>query len=46
VKREFLKMFDTQSIKEIEYIDIFGIQDSLKNSFVSDTDVSFTAASK
>ena len=39
-------MFDEQKAKDIEFIDIFGIQESLKNSFLSETDVSFTAASK
>ena len=31
--------------KDIDLIDIFGIQESLKNSFISETDISFTMAS-
>ena len=38
-------MFDEQKAKDIELIDIFAIQEGLKNSFISETDVSFTAAS-
>ena len=39
-------MFNEQKVNDIESIDFFKIQDELKNSFISETDLSFTTASK
>lgn len=46
IHRELFKLFNNQKNAEVENIDIVGLHENMKNSFVSDVDISFALISK